>query len=154
MPALLDTAQALFDALAAFDTKRMGEILDPSYEHTFAPSSEEFGPPIGKQAFIERFAGISPVLTGIVMKPVQSWANDQTRTVTIHATGAPTFRDTIKAEEDVKDEWDFSGEYMFVFTMDESGEKIVKTFEFVEGKVATKMKAQIPKAFMRLSGAS
>ena len=144
----------MFDAVASFDKNRLAEILDPTYEHTFAPSSEEFGPPVDRDAFIGRFAGIEPVLTGLALKPIQSWPNEQARTITVHATGKPSFRDAVRDDGDAEGEWDFTGEYMFVFTMNESGEKIIKTFEFVEGKVATRMKAQIGKAFARISSGS
>jgi hypothetical protein len=151
MSSLLATAQRYLDALTALEADRLAALLAPEYEHTFAPSSAAFGPPVGRDVFVERFVGLRPVLSGMTNNILQSWPNDAGRTITIFARMSPIFHEHIKQAGDQKDEWTFCGEYMFVLTADEIGEKVTKSFEFVESKMADRMKAQIGKAFQRIS---
>lgn len=55
--------------------------------------------------------------------------------VIVWATGRPQFRDELKDyEEFSKEQWNYVGEFVFMLTMDETGEKIVKVNEFIDSK--------------------
>lgn len=55
--------------------------------------------------------------------------------VLVWATGSPQWREEVKDYEVFSEEqWDYVGEFIFMLTMDEKGEKIVKIHEFVDSK--------------------
>lgn len=55
--------------------------------------------------------------------------------VIVWATGRPQFREELKDyEEFSKEQWEYVGEFIFMLTLDETGEKIVKVNEFVDSK--------------------
>ncbi|KAH6685792.1 hypothetical protein F5X68DRAFT_276570 [Plectosphaerella plurivora] len=145
------TVKAFCDALAAVDMDRAGSFLAPDYDHTFLPASAGLGPNLGRDKFLGHFGSLRPIVDKFDVTILETWPNEAGRTVTLRATNAPHFKDSIKRPEDADDEWTFLGEYLFVFTMDESGEKIVKALEFVDSAAALKMKTLVPKAVKRLA---
>lgn len=55
--------------------------------------------------------------------------------VVVWATGRPQFREALKDYEVFsKEQWDYVGEFVFMLTMDESGERIIKVNKFVDSK--------------------
>jgi hypothetical protein len=147
---LLATAESFFSALSICDMDRVASFLAPEYEHHFLPASSGLGPPVDRDALIGRFTGLRSIATGVEITINQAWPNDAAHTITLQTTNTPHFKDIVKRPEDVEGEWDFSIQCMFVLTMDESGEKMVKSIEFVEGPTTEKMMVQVPKAFQRV----
>lgn len=56
--------------------------------------------------------------------------------VIVWAGGEAFFKDEFKDEGATVEAWTYVGEYMFVFTLDESGEKIERVMEFLDSKAA------------------
>lgn len=55
--------------------------------------------------------------------------------VVVWATGGPQWREELKDYEVFSEEqWAYVGEFVFMLTMDETGEKITKIVEFVDSK--------------------
>lgn len=55
--------------------------------------------------------------------------------VIVWATGQPQFREEVKDyEEFSKEQWNYVGEFVFMLTMDETGEKIIRINEFIDSK--------------------
>lgn len=55
--------------------------------------------------------------------------------VIVWATGKPQFRkELVDYEVYPKEKWDYTGEFVFMLTMNESGEQIIKINEFVDSK--------------------
>lgn len=55
--------------------------------------------------------------------------------VVVWATGRPQFREELKDyDEFSKAEWDYVGEFVYMLTMDETVDKIVKANEFIDSK--------------------
>lgn len=44
------------------------------------------------------------------------------------------------------EEWGYLGEYIFIFTMDESGKGIVRVLEFVDGKGTERLRGLMARA--------
>lgn len=72
-------------------------------------------------------------MTGFPVFAKEYIDSESSNSVTVWATSRTIFR------EDAKDtsiaNWDYEGEYIFLFTFDASGEKIVRTIEFLDSKV-------------------
>lgn len=59
----------------------------------------------------------------------------QSQVVVIWCTGSPQWREELKDYEVFSEEqWAYVGEFIFMLTMDEEGEKITKIVEFVDSK--------------------
>jgi len=54
--------------------------------------------------------------------------------VTVWATSQTHFCDDVKDEDIAADEWVYEGEYIFLFSMDKTGERITPTIEFLDSK--------------------
>lgn len=65
------------------------------------------------------------------MKPKQILENEAGRQVTIWCDGEATFHDEVKDSGLSEKEWTYQGEYIFIFDMDESGEKIESVVEIL-----------------------
>ena len=84
------------------------------------------------QPLIERF----PVTVKEIME------DEKLNRVVVWATSEAKFREEVMDGNDEED-WVYKGEYVFIFSMDESG-KIERVVEFLDSKVAEKV--------MRLTG--
>ena len=68
------------------------------------------------------------------MRPKEVIESQDSNQVVVWAMSETCFRDEVKDAGIPEDEWAYKGEYMFVFTMDESGEKIERVLEFLDSK--------------------
>jgi hypothetical protein len=75
--------------------------------------------------------------------------NEASNQVTIWTTANADFQPQIMGD-DSKDDWVFKPETLFLFTMDESGEKIKHLFEFHDSVRVQSMNAVFGKAMERL----
>jgi hypothetical protein len=72
-----------------------------------------------------------------VLKQVVIWADSETE---FH----PHVRDN-----DDEDEWKYRGEYVFILTMDQSGEKIEHVLEFVDSKGTERLRGLMARAWKK-----
>lgn len=64
---------------------------------------------------------------------IREWIGSESATqVTVWATSRAEFREEVKDSGLSEEEWVYEGEYEFIFWMNDSGEKIVKTVEFLD----------------------
>lgn len=56
------------------------------------------------------------------------------------------FRDDVKDAGLSDEEWGYRGEYIFIFTMDESQEKIIRVLEFVDSKGTDRLRVLMARA--------
>lgn len=128
----VQTAKKFIDHFATLDVKILETILSDDYYHEFAPSSLNPPGPFSKQGFLDHHSGLDHVMTGFPVFAKEYIDSESSNSVTVWATSRTIFR------EDAKDasiaDWDYEGEYIFLFTFDASGEKIVRTIEFLDSK--------------------
>ena len=77
---------------------------------------------------------IKEVLESFPVRAEAISEDQQRNQVIISATSETRFRDDAKDAGIPDDEWAYKGEYVFIFSMDESGEKIERVLEFVDSK--------------------
>lgn len=65
--------------------------------------------------------------------------SDSGNQVVVWATSKTEFREELKDDGIAREEWEYAGEYVFMFTMDESGEKVVKCIEFLDGAATPRL---------------
>ena len=68
-------------------------------------------------------------MTGFPVTAKEYTESESCNQVTVWATSKAIFRDDVKDDEE---EWEYEGEYVFMFWMDGSGERIERTVEFLD----------------------
>ncbi|KAI9745722.1 MAG: hypothetical protein M1818_001258 [Claussenomyces sp. TS43310] len=130
----LETAKKFIDHFATLDTQILDTILSESYVHQFAPASLKPPGPFSKQGFIEHHGHLCNLMTGFPVTAKEYIDSESSNQVTVWATSQAAFRDDVKDEETSSTDWAYRGEYIFIFTMDQTGDKIIRTVEFLDSK--------------------
>lgn len=84
--------------------------------------------------FVSHLNSLKEVLDSFPVSTKEIFENKEKRQVTIWATSLAIFRDEAKDDAISDEDWLYRGEYIFIFDMDESEEKIESVFEFVDSK--------------------
>ncbi|KAK9310979.1 hypothetical protein V1522DRAFT_432606 [Lipomyces starkeyi] len=71
-------------------------------------------------------------MTGFPVTAKEYFDSESSNSVTVWATSRAVFRDDVK-DASIPD-WVYEGEYVFIFTFASTGEKIVRTVEFLDSK--------------------
>ena len=64
----------------------------------------------------------------------------------VHAGSHAYFYDSVKDEEIPPDDWKYQGEYIFILTMTEGGDKVKRVVEFVDSKGTERLLGLIKRA--------
>ncbi|KAF2257163.1 hypothetical protein BU26DRAFT_513866 [Trematosphaeria pertusa] len=128
----LETAKKYISMFATLDTTLLSSVLADSAAHTFAPASLGMSrEPLDKSTFVHHISSLREIMTGFPVYAKQYIESESSNSVVVWATSKTQFREDVKDEGEGVD-WDYEGEYVFMFWMDESGEKIVRTVEFLD----------------------
>lgn len=131
----VQTAKKFIGHFDTFDTDTLASVLAPDYSHHFAPASLAFPGALTKEQFVQHMGVLHKVMTGFPVYPKEYVESESSNQVTVWATSRAQFRKEVVGEdEEERKKWEFEGEYVFMFWMDESGEKIVRTVEFLDSK--------------------
>ncbi|KAH7320621.1 hypothetical protein B0I35DRAFT_427483 [Stachybotrys elegans] len=147
----LETAASFISHFEHLDASILETILADNYFHQLAPGALTGQGPSDKRGLIEFVTSMKTMMTGSPMVAKQIVDSESSNAVTIWASGQLKFRDELMDEQG---DWDCPGEYMFILFMDETGEKIVKTIEFVDSKAADRTLELFTRAGENLSKAS
>jgi hypothetical protein len=132
----LETAKKFISFFEALDSKILEAILAPNYTHEFAPTSLCRAAGLGvrdRAGFINHTSHIGDIMTSFPVTAKEYIESDKGNQVVVWATSEAKWRDDVKGDG-AEAEWAYEGEYVFMLTMDESGDKIVKTVEFLDSK--------------------
>jgi len=154
---LLKTAKAYLNAISTVDSNSIAAITVDSFYITMAPYSTGFsgedGVSVVRNSLVQRFHGLKAVLSSMNIKIEKEWPpNEASNQVTMWTTSNADFQPQVVGD-DSKDDWVFKQEALFLFTMDESGEKIKHLFEFQDSVGVQSMNAVFGKAMERLGNA-
>lgn len=130
----LQTAKSFLNHFETLDSDLLASVLAPDYTHHFAPASLAFPGPFTKEQFVEHGASLRKIMTGFPVYAKEYVESEASNQVTVWATSRALFREEVLRDEEDKEKWKFEGEYIFMFWMDETGEKIVRTVEFLDSK--------------------
>jgi hypothetical protein len=133
----LVTAQKFISYFASFDNAILEPLLADHYHHQFAPATLNPPGPFDKNGFLAHLDGLRDVMCAFPVFPREYIESQDSNQVVVWATSKTQFWDEVKDDGISEDEWEFGGEYVFMFTMDESGEKVVRCVEFLDS-LATK----------------
>ncbi|KAI9928651.1 hypothetical protein ASPWEDRAFT_735355 [Aspergillus wentii DTO 134E9] len=140
------TALSFLNGLSNLSSESLLAVLTPTATSEFAPSSISPHPPKNPITFTNHIAAMKDVFSTIPVIPKEIFANEEKSQVTIWATSMANFRDEVKDDGLLDEEWRFEREYIFILTMDESREKIARNFMFVDGKANDRLRELIARA--------
>ncbi|KAJ0416334.1 hypothetical protein BJY00DRAFT_291776 [Aspergillus carlsbadensis] len=129
------TAQKYIAHFENLDETLLATPLSETYTHEFAPASLNAPGPLTKTGFLAHGASLREILTGFPVTAKEYFECEASNNVIVWATGVPHFKKELMDGEAA--EWEYMGEYVFMFWMDESGERIERSVEFLDS-AATK----------------
>lgn len=131
----LQTAKKYINHFETLDTDTLASVLAPDHSHHFAPASLNFPGPFTREQFLEHSGALRRIMAGFPVYAREYVESEASNQVTVWATSRARFRDEVMGdEEQERKKWEFEGEYIFMFWMDETGDKIVRTVEFLDSK--------------------
>lgn len=74
------------------------------------------------------------IMTGFPVSIKECVESEGSNQVTVWATSRTEFREEVEDTEMSEQEWVYKGEYVFMFWMDDIGQKIVRTVEFLDSE--------------------
>lgn len=148
---LIATAKTFISVFASLDPSTISHIQSVNYTQEWAPSSAKPPPPLNSEQFASHLKMLGEILQSFPVRIKRIWPNPSLNQVTIWADSELMVHEHIKNSSDDLAEWSYRGEYIFVLTMDESGEKIDHVFEFVDSKGTDHLRGILNKARKRLA---
>ncbi|OJJ07228.1 hypothetical protein ASPVEDRAFT_46577 [Aspergillus versicolor CBS 583.65] len=127
------TVQKFISYFATLDQTILESILADNYYHQFAPASINPPGPFDRAGFLAHTSGLNRIMTGFPVFAKEYIESDSGNQVVVWATSKTQFREEVRDDGIPREEWEYAGEYVFMFTMDESGEKVVRCIEFLDG---------------------
>lgn len=117
----------------------------PTCTHLFAPGSLSV-PPLDNAAFAEHITHLHGIIKVFPVIPKEIIEDEKQNRVVIWASGHPQFYDEVMNKEGAVGEWEYEGEYIFIISIDESGEKIERVIEFVDSKGTERLRGLMERA--------
>ncbi|KAL4734525.1 hypothetical protein BDV11DRAFT_54250 [Aspergillus similis] len=131
------TAQKFISYFATLENAILEPLLAESYHHQFAPAALNPPGPFDRAGFLAHLGGLKDIMSGFPVFAKEYIESQSANQVVVWATSKTQFREEVKDDGVSENEREFGGEYVFMFTMDESGEKVVRCVEFLDS-LATK----------------
>lgn len=139
------TGKKFLDALGKLDKDALLSMVTPNFTYSLAPSSIPL-PQMNVEAwsgFIEQTRATIRAYTITIKTTID--CGDAENKVVFWTTGKAHFKEELMDDGLSRDEWQYTGEYMTVFTFDKAG-KIEALFEFVDSKGLEKVTPLIQRA--------
>ena len=143
---LYDTATTFIAAFETLSSTTFTTLQAPTYTHIFAPTSASPPPPLTGTEFSHHIAELNSILRGFPVSAREIFENETHNQVTIWATSETWFHEDVKDDTIPANDWLYHGEYIFILTMDESGEKIERVIEFLDSKGTDVLRGLMKKA--------
>jgi hypothetical protein len=144
------TALAMIAAFEDLDVEKHLSLRAPNCTHLLAPDTAITQPPFSNSDFETHLMKLRGVIEQFPVWPKEVMEDEQQNRVIVWATGQPTFRKELRDDGLTEEEWVYKGEYIFIFSMDESGEKIERVVEFLDSKAVVQVRALVQRASANL----
>jgi len=144
------TALAFISAFEHLDIPTHMSLRTPTCTQIFAPSSIAQPPPLSNSEFSTHLSKLKSIISHFPVWPKEIIEDERENRVAIWATSEATFKDEVRDEGLSEEEWGYRGEYVFMLSMDESGEKIERVVEFLDSKAAERVRELVKRALGNL----
>ncbi|KAI0129624.1 hypothetical protein BJ170DRAFT_617053 [Xylariales sp. AK1849] len=149
-PTLVATATAYMRVFTTLDPNTIISVLSEDYKHVFAPASLNPPGPFTRDGFFSHLTQLQGILRSFPVQFKQTWPNPSLNQIVIWADSETEFHDHVKDNDDVE-EWKFRGEYLWVLTMNLTGEKVEHVLEFLDSKATEQLRGLMARAFKKLA---
>jgi hypothetical protein len=140
------TGQKFLDALGKLDKDALLSMIMPKFTYTLAPSSVGLPSPMNVETyggFLEQTRTTLRAYTITIKNTID--CGDAENKVVFWTTGKAHFKDELMDDGLSEDEWQYTGEYVTIFTFGEGG-KVEALFEFMDSKGFEKITPLIQRA--------
>lgn len=142
-----NTAVAFIEAFDSLSASTFLSLLTPTCQHIFAPASADAPrEPLDNNAFAAHISSLTLVLRNFPVYPKEIIENERANQVVVWATSETRFHDEVMDGGIAAEEWKYRGEYIFILSMDESGERIERVVEFVDSKGTDRLRVLMARA--------
>jgi hypothetical protein len=138
-----------FEAFDTLDPNRLVPLLASNCEHHYAPASLALPSPLTNDAYAEHVANLRNAfsLFHVRPKPNEIHVDVEGKKVTMWSVGSAHIKEELRDDSEPADWWeDDKGEYIHHFTFDESGDKLLRSVEFMDSARTEKLKVMFGKA--------
>ncbi len=139
------TAMAFIGDFETLDVPTMLSRRTTDCIHTFLPSSIA-PPPKDNTAFGEHIRRLREVMPKFPVTAKEVMEDEEKNVAIIHATSQAHFHDSVKDDGILPDDWKYQGEYIFMLTMTEAGDKVKKVVEFLDSKGTERLLGLVKRA--------
>jgi hypothetical protein len=146
------TAKSFVEAYASLSPDDLLPLVADDYSHTFAPASLKQLTPKTISDIAAQMTGLRSILHGFHSHIKEIVDSESSNQVVVWASSEAIFHEEVKDSAAPEESWEYKGEYMLIFTMDESGEHITKLIEFVDSKGAERMMGLVMRALRNIKG--
>lgn len=148
----VQTAERFISHFTTLDEGILETTLADDYTHQYAPSSIPNQGPFDKKGLINFVTGFKRIIKTYPMTIKESIDSESRNIVTVWTIGKASVHDELKDEGSPKEDWEYTGEYMFLLYMNEEGDKVAKTVEFLDSKAtADRLIALVARASKNLA---
>ncbi|KAJ7366999.1 hypothetical protein DFH08DRAFT_1004829 [Mycena albidolilacea] len=113
-----------------------------------APLAANPPAPRSREEFAAHIRHLGGILRSFPVRAKQTWPNPVLKQVVIWADSETEFHPHVRDNDD-EDEGKYRGEYVFILTMDQSGEKIEHVLEFVDSKGTERLRGLMARAWKK-----
>jgi hypothetical protein len=128
-----------FDTFGTLDTSKLLSFRCHQCIHISSRLHHFHYPlPLDNAAYAEFISNMVPFIERWPVTAKEIIGDEKLNRVTIWAESEAKFKDEVKDDGIDEGEWVWKGEYVFIFSMDKSGEKIERIVEFLDSKTTEK----------------
>jgi hypothetical protein len=146
----IKTAKSFIDAYSGLRVEDFLPLLADDYSHSFAPASAERLTTKNKTEIAELISALHGVMRGFSVSIKEAIDSESSNKVVIWATSEALFREEAKDAGAPEEAWKYTGEYVLIFTTDDSGERITRLVEFVDTKGTDRMMELVVRAMKNM----
>ena len=138
------TALAFLDTFRNLDVDANLALRAPDCVHQMGPASLGYSPDgMNNDQFGEHFRGLQPLISHFPVAPKQIFHSPGSNIVTIWATSEAQFQQEAMDDEL---EWEYHGEYLFVFTLNQTGDRIQHIVEYLDSQKVVQVSKLLKRA--------
>ena len=102
------------------------------------------------ETFAAHLSSLKPILASLPVTAKEIFAHEGSNQVTIWATSNAIFQEEAK-DEDSGVDWSYHGEYIFILSLNQAGDKIERIVEFLDSKSVVEVGVLIQRAKSNLA---
>ncbi|KAE9366346.1 hypothetical protein N431DRAFT_351433 [Stipitochalara longipes BDJ] len=142
----MSVALKYMQAANEMDISTIMALRTPNCTHHFHPSSLGTRPPIDNTTYEANLLRFKDIISSFPMVIKETLEDEKKNQIMIWAEGGQSWFPEAKDPGLSEEEWNFTREYIFIVSLDESGDKIEKMVEFLDTKATEQLRLLLARA--------